>query len=80
LSPNPANDKVLLSVENAAEGDAEVRMFDLSGRQVLMTKHYFAQGNNEISVDLTAMADGMYLVRVTDKAANQSTIKLVKKN
>ncbi len=80
LSPNPASDKVLLSVENAAEGDAEVRMFDLSGRQVLMTKHYFAQGNNEISVDLTAMADGMYLVRVTDKAANQSTIKLVKKN
>ena len=58
LYPNPASDRVVL--DGLQDGEAEVRIHDLSGRLVLTRR---ASGPTT-ALDITALAPGCYVVKV----------------
>lgn len=65
--PNPVANTLTVS----AEGVSEVQLIDVNGRVVLSSNH---AGN----IDVTTLAEGMYIVRVVT-ASGVSTSKIVKK-
>ena len=60
IIPNPASDKVQISVPNDAFSDILITLYDLSGRQVLSQKSNAANTN----IDLSNLAKGVYLMEV----------------
>lgn len=62
ITPNPTSDKIQISVPNDASSDQTmgIRLYDLSGRQVLSQK---SNGANT-SLDLSNLAKGVYLLEV----------------
>lgn len=67
LTPNPANDKVVLS---GMTGDVEeLVVYDLGGRAVLRVRP--AQGAQRLELDLRSLAEGVYQVRATAPASDR---------
>ena len=62
--PNPANDVVNVSFE-ATEGDYAVVIMDLQGRQVTSEYHNTSKGVQVISIPVTDLAKGSYLVSIS---------------
>ena len=62
--PNPAADEVRFSFFTEATGTAWITMFDIAGNEV--QKHYFNHkvGEQEFSLDISALQGGVYLYRV----------------
>jgi hypothetical protein len=69
LYPNPANDVVYISMPIGVHG---LEVFDLTGRMVEQTT---TQGNLELS--FADQPEGVYLVRLTTAAGEQSTRRVV---
>lgn len=61
IYPNPANDQVTVYVDNLQNG-AEVRIVDMLGKTV--GSYSIAGGDNKVDIDLSALAEGIYLVRI----------------
>ena len=70
LYPNPASDRIVL--DGLADGEAEVRIHDLSGRLVL-TRH--AAGPTAV-LDVSSLAPGCYVVRV-EQGVGVKVVKVV---
>lgn len=71
LSPNPANDKVILHFELLNDVETEINIFNNAGvkvREVLKQK--MNKGINNITVAVNDLPSGMYMVRLT--AGNQT--------
>jgi aminopeptidase N len=61
MSPNPANDRVLLRFNASAVGkNKDIRVFDISGRELLERQQ---TNDMQISINTSSLATGMYLVR-----------------
>lgn len=69
LYPNPANNSFRMSLDAQS-----TVIYNLAGQKVKSTG---ATRANE-SIDITGLANGMYLVKVTDAKGRTSTIKLLK--
>ena len=61
IYPNPANEQVTVYVDNLQNG-AEVRIVDMLGKTV--GSYSIAGGDNKVDIDLSALAEGVYLVRI----------------
>lgn len=74
LFPNPANDKVTIALTEAVEAD--IRVFDLSGKLVIYQPDVSIEGRHTLNV--SALNQGVYFVRLN---TNQGSItkKLLKK-
>jgi len=72
-TPNPTNGIMELSNENAAI--ANVTVFDLLGKQVYNAK--FSALNN-VTLDLSALTTGAYIMKATDTAGASQSIKIMK--
>lgn len=70
LYPNPATDRVVL--DGLADGEAEVRIHDLSGRLVLTR---LAAGPTAL-LDISSLAPGCYVVRVA-QGDEEKVVKMV---
>lgn len=62
LMPNPANDLLLVSLENALTETAVVEVLDLAGRVLL--RETLAPGQTENSLNISQLSAGSYWVRV----------------
>ena len=71
--PNPTNNKAKLEVEGL-NSDAEVLVYDMIGR--VIQKHTINKGNNELEIDLSIYAKGVYSIRIINDNINQ-TKKLI---
>ncbi len=61
--PNPANDQLNMRFNGGMEGDASVKIFDMSGK--LVNSQYFGEiFNATFGFDTQALEDGMYSVLV----------------
>jgi hypothetical protein len=79
--PNPFNPTTTISYELAEAGMADVRVFDLTGRQVRqLVNEAQASGGHEIGFDARNLPSGMYLVsaRLGSKFMTSKRIVLVK--
>ncbi len=73
LYPNPTNNKAKLEIEGL-NSDAEVLVYDMIGR--VIQKHTINKGNNELEIDLSGNAKGVYSIRIINDNINQ-TKKLI---
>ncbi len=79
MFPNPANDKVQFIVDNKdAKGDFMVDVFDITGRKVLSQKLGQYVPLETVSLPVSSLKAGVYLVKVTVGGYNTGLTKLVK--
>lgn len=72
LFPNPANNRIQISMSNTAETIDRITLFNYLGESVKRTTNI---ASNQASIDITALAKGVYLVEIV----TESDLKLVKK-
>jgi Secretion system C-terminal sorting domain/Domain of unknown function DUF11 len=63
IHPNPiSTDDILLEVESFDQRMGEFNLLDITGKVVSTQNHRLQQGNNQIQLDISALAEGMYFV------------------
>ena len=60
--PDPATDRLTLRVRLAEPAELELRVYDLSGRQLQLLQRSFDAGSHALPVDVKGLAPGIYLV------------------
>ena len=65
LSPNPAKDVLNIDYQIDQEGSVQVMLNDLAGRTVFQNKYQVSAGNQRVSVDLSALPAGLYMVTLS---------------
>ncbi|MDR6302087.1 zinc-dependent metalloprotease [Mesonia maritima] len=72
LYPNPTNGEVRMSYKSTSGEDVEVGVFDLTGKRVFSKTANFTNASST-NLDLSALAAGVYLVKMND--GNQQFVK-----
>jgi hypothetical protein len=78
--PSPTNNQITLNIEGASEGDAQIEIVDVTGKTAFREIRFLQEGSNEVSLNINTIANGIYIVRFTDNAQQQSIVKIVKEN
>lgn len=76
--PTPTTHRVTLDIEGAAEGLATIEIVDLVGRSVKTERTQLLPGNNQVTVDISELASGIYIVRFTDKENHRASMKITR--
>lgn len=76
LSPNPASSVVNLQFENPVVGGFSVEVYTVLGTRILHYTFNEPEGTRVVVLNTATLADGIYLVRVTQ--GNSSTVKRLK--
>ncbi|MFZ4546932.1 MAG: T9SS type A sorting domain-containing protein [Bacteroidales bacterium] len=63
--PNPATDKVVVSFNLSANAKVNIRIVDLTGREVLNLSENAVNGSNKFKVDVSGFTKGMYVMQTT---------------
>lgn len=79
LYPSPTRGPVVLDLEGAASGPAELEVFDVLGRRVL-NRDLSAQpsGTSQYRLNLSDVPAGIYVVRLSTRSGETATRRLVK--
>ena len=72
--PNPAHDMVTLKLPETLNGEIFVQFFDATGKASHNARYISRFGT--ISVDVTALANGFYLVKAIDAEGDSSIVRL----
>ncbi|MEO5569306.1 MAG: T9SS type A sorting domain-containing protein, partial [Bacteroidia bacterium] len=62
--PNPAHDKVTVSIEVKEQTQFNIKLRDISGRVMLSEDHTGAEGLNAYEMNLRSFAKGIYMIEV----------------
>jgi hypothetical protein len=71
LYPNPARDKINISYSVKMSGDYTMKITDISGKVINTQTVRATQGNNKLSIDIPALAAGVYSLGLSN--GTQST-------
>ena len=71
--PNPASDLLAIQAGNLVTNDLEVRLLDITGKQLKETR--INKGQTIAWFDVQTLYDGIYLIKISDGAA-QKTFKV----
>lgn len=74
--PNPANDKLMVSLNLQKQINASINITDVSGRIIKSLNLDLPAGQQEITIDCADIANGNYLLRLTTEN-NQSIMPFV---
>jgi|694.fasta_scaffold00005_98 hypothetical protein len=75
--PNPAKDKITITIDAANEKTCQISIVDLAGKLVYEKNNQaLIKGNNTIDVNTQNFADGTYFVKI-NMGSNSKTIKLI---
>jgi photosystem II stability/assembly factor-like uncharacterized protein len=77
ISPNPASDKIKVTLSLAKSGLSTLEIYSLSGERVENIEKYMQQGKNEILIDIKSLSPGVYILK-TNTASGKVTKKLLK--
>ena len=64
IYPNPAADNFTIALENFNEGEANIKLFDMLGNIILEDIISVTENNNSTILNVSAIANGMYLLSV----------------
>lgn len=78
LYPNPAQDAVALDLEAPSPGTYVVRIYNLQGRQVYQAAPQVSAGLNRISLDISHLTKGMYLLVLSNEQGRLGQSRLLK--
>src|SRR6185436_19930658 len=71
--PNPAHDKVTVSVDVKESTTLSLQLMDVSGRVVLSDSQHATAGMNTYDLDLTYVSKGVYMLEVKSATDNWKT-------
>ncbi len=66
LYPNPANAYVMAKFNAIGSGDVTVNIKDMVGRTIITTLHQITEGVNELQLNTSTLAEGTYILNLTD--------------
>ncbi|MFZ4058379.1 MAG: CARDB domain-containing protein, partial [Ferruginibacter sp.] len=66
LAPNPVKTSLNVQIENNKAGLFTLQLLDAAAKQYLQSKHQLAQGSNSISIDVSNLAQGLYILILQD--------------
>ena len=64
MFPNPATDQIIVAINYELNEESFVRIFDINGQQVI---HHNFQNQKLIEIDVSALPEGIYLVKIQTK-------------
>jgi endonuclease I len=62
--PNPAKDKINMSFNLKESAAIEIMLNDISGKQIISKSHLANKGDNQISLDLSNLTKGIYVLNI----------------
>ena len=75
LYPNPANTVVYYENELAADESGKIKLMDMLGKEI--KEYNLTKGSNLISIPVSDLSKGIYIVKVEIMGCNSEIIKLV---
>ena len=75
IYPNPVNSKLYVALGTQPDGECIVRCFDMTGR--LVGENHF-EGDNRLTMDVEALPQGAYFVKVFVKGESVVNRKIMK--
>ena len=78
IYPNPVFNILNLQLNVNTEGAAQIDIMDITGKQVLMKKQTMLEGENLMTIDVSNLSSGMYMIRYTDTQQKVQTMRVVK--
>ena len=77
--PNPAHEMVFINITSSGESQAVIKVFDSKGALVKEQKSTLLQGNNQVSINMRSLADGIYSLSVEwNNGQMKKTVQLLK--
>jgi hypothetical protein len=76
LSPNPASSFVNIQFEIPVTGSFTVEVYTVLGARTISQTYHEPEGTSRVVLNTATLADGIYLVRVTQ--GNSRTVKRIK--
>ncbi|MFN8278359.1 MAG: T9SS type A sorting domain-containing protein [Chitinophagales bacterium] len=64
LMPNPAKQRAYVQLESANAGSVQIKIADVTGRVLLVQQNTISSGYNQLEIDLSPCAAGLYHVQV----------------
>jgi hypothetical protein len=65
LFPNPADDQVSVQFSSFGSGQAEIRVLDMQGREVIRLSAQEQSGRFNTQIDISDLANGVYMIEVS---------------
>jgi PKD repeat protein len=72
LFPNPGKGNFTLSIDLSAGNQTSISVTDLSGKLILSEERQLKSGENQVVLDLTCVAQGIYMVKVKTESGERS--------
>lgn len=73
IYPNPASSHINMVFNSNEQGNAEITLTDLFGRNILFNKQLIHSGRNNIKIDIRTVENGAYFINL--RLGNNSTFK-----
>lgn len=73
IYPNPATASMTIDLQNKEPEQLIVEVMDMLGRKYLTTTLKTTVGENKTTIDVTSLAQGMYILKITDSHQLQVT-------
>jgi hypothetical protein len=78
LFPNPTTGSVMINFNTTSDEEVSIVLFDLSGKeQMIIQDGLLSKGTHRLQADLSMLAAGTYLIKITSASENQ-TLRVVK--
>jgi len=76
IYPNPATNNLFVSIPSSNEGDLNISLIDLTGKELISRNSDLITQNNLIHLDLSGISPGIYFLRVSNER-NTITKKVI---
>lgn len=78
IYPNPATETARINISSGINGEADITVNDLGGRQLLQQTIKISYGTAETEIPVSSLKPGIYLIRVRLQDGSTITAKLVR--
>ncbi|RUT67995.1 T9SS C-terminal target domain-containing protein [Flavobacterium cupreum] len=78
--PNPVGDLLSIDFDSETGQQVTVSIIDLHGQVLITTEQLAVYGENTIELNVSSLANGLYLIKTTENNINYNTVKVVVKH
>lgn len=75
--PNPVKNKLTIRANNTRNADADVTVFDITGKQVLTQRLHF-NGSGTAELNMEKLATGTYTIKLRNGQTTEASFKVIK--
>jgi predicted dinucleotide-utilizing enzyme len=78
LFPSTINNTATLNITATQKSKAAITITDMAGRRLHYSTVLLAAGNNSITMDVSALRTGIYLLAITDDTGTGTVLRFIK--